>query len=668
MKAFTRLALLATGLLTLAAPVLAQEPGTDLSQLSIEDLMSIEITSASRREQRTADVAAAVFVITQDDIRRSGMTTVPDLLRMAPGVDVAQHNSNNWAVSVRGFNGVYANKLLILVDGRSLYNRIFSGTNWDAEDLMIDDIDRIEVIRGPGAAMWGANAVNGVINIVTKSTADTKGGLVRVEAGRADEQGALRYGGTLGAATYRLFSQWTRRNESLIVPGTGADDASHSVTTGFRADVTTRPGAFLFEGGLTAGRARALWPNFNPETYEREPVDGGSSRTWNGYLLGRWTHLRPGGASLQVQSFVDLADRDETFARYGRQTFNVDTQYHTALGAHHDVVAGGGYRFSSDRYSGRAGFLLIPARDRSTLLTAFVQDEIALFGSRLAVTLGTQVQHDSLSGTTGVQPTARVMWKAIPRQRFWAATSRALRTPSRYEQGLYLELPPEPGPFGLPLLATVIGNPDMRTETLVDAEAGYRVEIGSKASLDVTGFTGRYEHLRTIEAGAPVIEFAPSPRVMVLTQFGNQLGATTRGLEIAGHWVPGWSLRVDGSYTAFHVTPRLAPTSLDAIAATEDGSTPRHQWQLRSSYAPAPGALLTVAMFRVGRLEQALVDGYIRTDINAEWGLTKRLSVMAIGQNIFQAAHPEFASGTGSLLIATQVPRSASLRLRWSFQ
>ena len=248
----------------------AQSPGPNLSQLSIEDLLNIEITSASRKEQRASDVAAAVFVITHDDIHRSGMTTIPDLLRQVPGVQVAQINSNKWAVSVRGFNGLYANKLLVLIDGRSVYNRIFSGVFWDAEDLMLDDVERIEVIRGPSAALWGANAVNGVINIITKTTADTLGGLVRVDGGRAGEQGAARYGGTLGAARYRLYAQWTGRNESLMAPGTRADDASHRVTTGFRADWATQPGAFTLEGAFTTGQARALWPNLDPQTAARE--------------------------------------------------------------------------------------------------------------------------------------------------------------------------------------------------------------------------------------------------------------------------------------------------------------------------------------------------------------------------------------------------------------
>jgi iron complex outermembrane receptor protein len=347
-------ALVLFGLIAVPSSGLAQNRVPDLSQVSIEDLMNIEITSASRKEQRAADAAAAVYVITHDDIRRSGMTTVPDLLRLAPGVEVAHINSNKWAVSVRGFNGLFANKLLVLVDGRSVYNRLFSGVTWDTEDLILDDIDRIEVIRGPGAALWGANAVNGVINIITKASADTQGVLVRADGGRSNEQGAVRYGGTVGATRYRLYSQWTGREESLIAPGTRANDGSHSVTTGFRADWTASPGEFMIEGDFTSGQARALWPNLDPSA-GRDPIANDPSDTQGGHLLGRWTRPRPGGASLQVQAFVDIAGRQEPVLDYRRHAFGIDTQYHSPFGARQDLVAGAGYRFIEENFGGRVG-------------------------------------------------------------------------------------------------------------------------------------------------------------------------------------------------------------------------------------------------------------------------------------------------------------------------
>lgn len=658
--------LVMSGLMAVPSPGSAQSPAPNLGQMSLEDLMNIEITSASRKQQRAADVAAAVYVITNEAILRSGMTTIPDVLRLAPGVQVAQINSNKWAVSVRGFNGLYANKLLVLVDGRSVYNRIFSGVLWDAEDLMLDDVDRIEVVRGPGAAMWGANAVNGVINIVTKAAGDTQGGLVRVDGGGSGTQGAARYGGTLGGARYRVHAQWTGRDESLIVPGVGADDRSHSVATGFRADWTAKPGAFMLEGDFMAGQARALWPNLDPQTAVREPIAHEPSDMQRGHILGRWTYSRANGASFKMQSVVDVRGRQEPVGDYDRSTFDIDTQYHTPIGARHDLVAGAGYRFSAESFQGRTGFSLNPAENQLSLVTAFIQDEIALFGSRLAVTLGSQVQYDSGSGS-GVQPTARMMWKAWPNQRLWAAASRALRTPSLYERGIRVQRPGVPTASGLPLVTLGLGNQAVETETLVDAEVGYRLERGALASIDVTGFVGRYDRLRTQEVAAPIVEFVPSPRILVTSQYANQLDATTRGLEVAGHWSPvsAWSLH--GSYTAFDLTPRVAASTRDPFAAGEDGSAPHGQWHVRSTFSPGTRATVDVAIFHVGRLEQFKVGAYTRADVNAEWRFTSRLSAMAIGQNLFDAAHAEFGGPTTFLLV-TQVPRSLGLRLRWTFR
>jgi iron complex outermembrane recepter protein len=657
-------ALLALIMAANAAPVAAQSARPDLSQISLEELMNIQITSASRKEQLAKDVPAAVFVITRDDIRRSGMTTVPDVLRLAPGVDVAQVNSNKWAVSVRGFNAVFANKLLILIDGRSVYNRIFSGVLWDTEDLPLDDVERIEVIRGPGAAMWGANAVNAVINIITRTSADTQGGLVRLDGGRSGTQGSVRYGGALGAATYRMYTQWTGRTASLLNGGADANDASHNFTSGFRTDWRARPGVFVLEGSFTTAESRALWPNLDPATAARTPIADDPSHAHGGHLLSQWTHTRDSGATLQIQSFVDLSWRQEPIGTYDRQAIDVNAQYHAPFGSRQDLVAGAGYRFADEAFDGPPSLQMTPDESHTSLTTAFLQDEIAFFQDRMSVTIGSQVQYDSTLGG-GIQPTARVMWKGLPHQRLWAASSRALRTPSLSETGFNLVRPPVPSPAGLPLVVATEGNPDLQTETFADGEAGYRLEIGNTASIDITGFLGTYGHLATHETAAPVFQLVPTPQLLVVTRGGNLLEATTRGLEVSGHWAPVTSWSLDGSYTTFHLTPHLAATSLDLLSGTTDGSAPTAQWQLRSSFSPSARATVNMALFHVGPIKNLRVDGYTRGDVNAEWRLNDRLSVMAIGQNLLDASHAEFA-GTASLLQTTLVPRSFSVRLRWT--
>jgi iron complex outermembrane recepter protein len=668
---------LALGLILLSLPVLCAAAQLtvprNLRQLSLEDLMSIEITAASRKEQRAADVAAGIFVITQEDIRRSGMTSIPDVLRMAPGVDVARISASKWAVSVRGFNSVYADKLLVLIDGRTLYDRIFSGVVWDTQDLMLDDVDRIEVIRGPGAAMWGANAVNAVINIVTRPATGTPGGLVRVDGGGPGAQAAVRYGGSLGTtgtAGYRVYAQWTDLDETLTAPKTPAGDAGRSVTAGFRTDWSPEsspghPNAVTLEGAFTAAHTRALWANLDSRTVATEPFSHGVTDAYLGHLLGRWTRAQADGASLQVQSFVDLSNRRAPMGTYDRQTVDVDTQYHKPLGARHDLVAGAGYRFIADQSTGIVGISLTPADEQSSLVTGFVQDEIAVLRHRLSVTLGSQVQYDSESGG-GIEPTARVMWKGFQHQHLWAAASRALRTPSRYERGIDIEYPPSVTPAGLPLFVSITGNPDVRTETLADFEAGYRVEATNRFSIDVTGFAARYRHLRTTERLGPIFLPGPPPQVRGTSQFANSLDASTRGVEFAGHWTPVPIWRVDGSYTAFHLEPDPSATTRDPKAATADGSAPRGQWQVRSSLTLGKRATVTGALFHVGRLEQLNIAAYTRADLTAEFPLTRHLSVMAIGQNLLDPLHAEFALAE-SLMLATQIPRGASARLRWTF-
>jgi iron complex outermembrane receptor protein len=653
-----------------APDALAQgtKPAPDLARATIEDLMNLQITSASRKEQRLGDVPAAVYVITQDDIRRSGMTTVPELLRLVPGVQVARINANKWAVSVRGFNGLYSNKLLVLVDGRSVYNRLFSGVLWDSEDVVLDDVDRIEVIRGPGGAVWGANAVNGVINIVTKTAADTKGALVRVGGGTFDSAQALaRYGGSFGRTAYRVYSQWTAHGDSPLAPHVTADDDWRRATVGGRAEWTAGPRTFTLDARATRGQAKALWLNFDPAPSPNRPVVVDTASTMNGgTVLARWTHTRDSGASVQIQSVLDLDHRDEPVGNYHRRTGDVGLQYHAAVGARHDVVAGAGYRVMHEEFAGRNGYRLTPEASTDSLFNAFAQDEIAMAADRLHVTLGARAERDDLTGW-GVQPTARVTWDVVPqRQRLWAATSRALRTPSLVERGVRLDYPPVPDADGpLPVRPSVLGSPDARSEEFADAEAGYRLTLGPVATIAVTGFVGRYQHLSTNEPLPPSVVFGSTgPYVSAPFVYANLLGANTKGLEIDAHWTPVSWWRLDAGYTAFQLMPHPDPASQDARAAIYDGDAPGQQWQLQSGLSLGRRAEANVAVFHVGALKGLGVPACTRADARFEWKLTGSLSAVAAGQNLFHRAHAEF-TGTGANAIATTVPRSVRLQLRW---
>jgi iron complex outermembrane receptor protein len=656
--------LLAGWLLFAAQPALAQTRPADLALATLEDLMNIEVTSPSRKEQRAEEVPAAIYVITQDDIRRSGMTTVPDLLRLVPGVQVAQINSNKWAVSVRGFNSLYSTKLLVLVDGRSIYNPLFATVLWDTEDLLLEDVERIEVIRGPGAAIWGANAVNGVINILTRRSADTQGLLVRtgVEApGAAD--GAVRYGGTAAAGTYRVYAQSASHAGTEMPSGAGADDRWRTLTAGARGDWASGADSYFLQADATSGEQRPLWLNLDPATVASSYTSPDAvSETKAGHVLGRWQRAFPDRAALQLQSFADFAHRREAIGEYDRRTFDLDAEYHARAAARHDLVVGGGYRLIHEEMTGAGGYMYNPDHALTTLVNAFAQDEIAL-AARVTMTLGAKFEHETLAGPN-FQPTARVMWNVAPQQHLWAAVSRALRTPSLIDRGLDVELLPRRQADGSLLIVGAHGNPSLGDERLSSAEAGYRVNLSSAATLDVAGFAGRYDSLAIYEPQA--VTPVPGSSVLRLdTQFQNILKATTHGIETTARVRLTGAWQIDGALSTFHLTPDPNGSHASWVAAY-DGHAPAYQWRAHSAWSLGPHAQADFALFHVGPIVQTGIPAYTRADTRVEWKLSPRVSATVAGQNLLNSAHYEF-DGDDTNIAATLVPRSGSIRLTWRF-
>ncbi len=633
----------------------------DLARATLEDLLKIKITSASRREQSADEVAAAVFVITHDDIRRSGLRTLPELFRLVPGVQVAQISSSNWAVSIRGFNDLFSNKLLVLVDGRSIYTRVFSGVLWDEEDLVLDDIDRIEVIRGPGAAVWGANAVNGVINIVTKSAKESQGALVHLSGGTFDRaQATARYGGAIGNGAYRVYSQWTARGDTRL-DGNAPDDNWSVITTGTRLDWTRGANEWTVDGSVRVGDGHTTWkfpvnalPNLAPRTEVAS-----SFRTGN--VLGRWTRRGEGGSSLQVQSSVTIGRRID-FVAVDENSVDADVQYHTKVGARQDVVVGGGYRFVESTTGHNFGVSFDPPQFDSTVASLFVQDEVALT-QKVRLTLGTKLERATLSGWD-VEPTARIMWAPAKGQHVWAAASRALRTPSLADLAMHVNAVVVPN-AGLPVVVGFRGNPAYKAEALVDVEAGYRAEIGSAAFIDLTTFRGHYANLPTNEPRPPAFETTPGPpHIFAGGQFENLMSADTTGVEIAAHLSPVPAWRLDASYSAFQLTPHVDPSSLDPLAPGKDGNAPGMQWQLHSNFALGARTEIDGALFHTGRLRTIDVPAYTRADVRVQFTLTPHLSAVAAGKNLLDSAHAEFQS---SYVVASKIPRSMNVQLIWRY-
>jgi iron complex outermembrane receptor protein len=639
----------------------AQRSPQNLGQATIEELMDIRVTSPARKSQRAEDVAAAIYVITRDDIRRSGLATLPEILRLAPGVHVARVSASNWAISIRGFSDLYSNKLLVLVDGRSVYSRTFSGVFWDMVNIVVEDIDRIEVIRGPGGVVWGANAVNGVINIMTRPAAETQGLSLDVGVGTfARERLGVRYGGTAGGAAYRVFSQWSGQS------GAGTEEVPvfangwQSLTSGFRTDWSRGGDAFLAEGHVTTNRTRPGW-------FERRSIDltppsaDGIANGQETSLLGRWTRTRADLTELQVQAYYTHMRRDENIVSFSERSSDIEAQYATKLGSRHGLMLGGGYR--RVEVSADGSFTAQLGSHQIETANVFLQDEAALRAD-LALTLGVKVDHDTFDRWHLV-PSARLMWEVSPRHRLWAAVSRAHRSPAITDRDFRINLDVFPGP-GLPILVAYVGNPEYGHEQLLQAEGGYRVRIGSHTALDVTAFNGSYRGLSTIEPLPPAVETTPGPaHLLMAVSPANLMEARANGVELNAHVTPLPRWQIEASYALLHVSAEAAPASLDAGTSQTDGNTPAHQWTVRSAFRVRPGVEVGASVSRVGRLVRLAVPAYTRLDTRAEWKLNGSLTAAAVGQNLLSGHHREFSSA--NLFRTASVPRSARLDLRWEF-
>jgi iron complex outermembrane receptor protein len=649
--------LLLMSLLALAmspATSFAQSGATDLARASISELMNLEITSASRKSERISDVPGALFVLSQDDIRRSGITTLPELFRLVPGMNVARISSSEWAVSVRGLNNLNFDKLLVLLDGSTLYSH--GSVTWSLEDMMVDDIDRIEVLRGPAGAVWGSNAVNGFVNIITKSSALTQGLLVHTGSGTFDGQTvAARFGGALGGATYRLDTHLFGHDTSLATPDARASDTWRSWSGGGRVDWVDGADAYMVQGRSSNARTRPPVPH----------VTSGSTLTDLdlGTALGRWTHTFGDGDTLEVQASARIAQTlDLGEARRDTQrAADVDVVYVGQMTARHALVAGGGYRRNIHDFNTEpAGKAILPYHWNTGLANLFAQDQIGLTES-VTLTLGSRVEHDSFTGWN-VQPTTRVLWQ-IPNseQRLWASVSRAAKPPTTTNLGFYLRVPLPPSPNSPRLVLEIAGNPEYRNEWLTAVEAGYGLGLGSRATIQIVGFDGRYTGLPSTRKLASRFEASPAPPHILLPQvFSNGLSASTRGGEIEGRWRPFAKVDLAAFYSYLHVVGRVDPADESSTALT---MSPAHQWHVRASTTLSTHVEVSGLVSRVGRIASPVVPAYTRADLRLEIKATRTLTVVAAGQNLLSASHVE--AGEDVIVTPTLVPRSASINLIW---
>jgi iron complex outermembrane receptor protein len=652
----------------LVLPAWPQQSPADLAQQSVEDLMNVEVTSVSKKEQKMSQVAAAIFVITPEDIRRSGATNIPDLLRMVPGLDVGQINSNTWAVSARGFNHELADKLLVLIDGRTVYTPTFAGVTWDTQDVPLQDIERIEVIRGPGGSVWGANAVNGVINIITKKAGDTPGAMLSGGGGNQERAfGTAQYGGKIaGDFNYRVFTKYLNRsNTPDLEQGDSSHDDWYLLHGGFRVDGNLSPvDSLTIQGDIYRGNEGAeiihtsLDPPENQNLFRRAALSGGN-------VVGRWNHTFSNGSDATLQFYFDRNARYGPESNEVRNTADFDFQHHQALGLRHDLMWGLGYRRSGDNTLGTIDFACLPAAKTIQIFSAFAQDEIALKPGRLSLTLGTKLEHNDFNGFD-LSPSARLAWTPSARHTFWTAISRAARSPSRLDTAAYIGLAAFPGDNGTTQEAILFGNPLQEAEHVLAYEVGYRTQPAKHFSLDLATFFNTYDNLRTREHGSPFFQSASDLWVIPIT-WGNGMHGTTYGFEISTDWKVSnrWTLSPGYAFLEMHLHLDAGSTDTDSALGTQ-GSNPQHQAQFRSHFDFGHGFSWDANAYFVGSLPAQAIPAYTRVDTQLGWRLGEGLDLNLVGQNLVQDHHPE-SNDIFTIVNASQVKRGIFARLTKQF-
>jgi len=633
----------------------------ELKHLSVEELMDLQVTSVARHPEKLVQAASAIQVITQEDIRRSGVTSIAEALRLADNLEVAQKNSHDWAISARGFNTALGNKLLVMIDGRTVYTPLYSGVFWDVQDYLLEDIDRIEVISGPGGTLWGANAVNGVINIITKSAADAQGAYAEAGGGNQFEGfGGVRYGGTLSQNTaFRVYGKYFERGDEVFTNGMPAPDAWRQGQGGFRLDSQSSPRDTL---------------SFHGDFYDgHEGVDtGGAAQTSGGNVVGHWTHIFSDQSDLNLQSYYDRTHLVDAIPALllgtldvpagnlqdDLTTFDTDFQHRFALGESNRIVWGLGYRFTHDvvRNAPSVGFL--PAVLDQDLFSAFVQDEIS-FGHAWSAIIGSKLEHNDYTGFVA-EPNVRLEWGFAPDQTLWSAISRAARTPSRIDHDL--REPSRPALFpGLPPLFLLEGGSDFGNEYVTAYELGYRGGLSSQLTGSISTFYNVYDDVRSTSI---------TPLTVVPLYFANNLEGHTYGVELSGTYqvLENWSLHA--GYDLLEENLHVKPGQFDLSDAMNETADPKHQASIRSSMnlpwrVELDAALRWVDALRTNRgPTPGTIPSYFEMNIRLAWHTWKGLELSVAAQNLLHDHHTEYGFPSPTRV---EIQRSVYGKLAWHY-
>ncbi|MGZ5052225.1 MAG: TonB-dependent receptor plug domain-containing protein [Methylobacter sp.] len=621
-------------------------PTAEVAELGLEELMDVKIYSAEKKEQALSNTAAAAFVITQEDIRRSGATSIPDALRMAPGVQVAQIDANSWAISIRGYNDQFSNKLLVLMDGRTVYSPLFAGTYWNVQDTVLEDIDRIEVIRGPGGTVWGANAVNGVINIRTKHSKKTQGGLVSAYGGNYQDGGSVRYGGDLGDnGSYRVYAKGRHNANYLNNIGQHAHDEWDSGQGGFRADYAlTGKDELSFSGDIME-----MGGNGAIATGTGAGVDTDISHR-NANATAKLTHKTEDG-EWYLQSYYLTDERRVISTNYLIDTFDMEFQHNFQADKRNALTWGLDYRLVADKLSHFNGVSFSPDSRETQLFSAFLQDQYSITDA-LKLTVGSKIEHNDYSGFE-YQPSGRLLWKHNENHSTWVSVSRAVRVASRSHENVRIDLYSiKAGPNTVQ--GAIVGNPNFHAEEVTALEWGYRAQLSQNLSFDVATFYNMYDKLAS---KYPKIVRSPG-LTQNLSVMDNGLEGSSYGAELYANWKVTDFWRLQPAYTWLTVDNRTISTSNDLGQVLKDeGSNPQNQYSIRSQLSLPHHIEFDTSVYYVDNLRAptVTVPNYTRVDLRLGWRPFKALELSVAGQNLLDDRHPEFvASG----MVASEIPRS----------
>ncbi len=642
----------------------------DLANESLEDLMKVEVTSVSNKEQTLSRTAAAVFVITQEDIARSGATNIPDVLRIAPGLDVAQINASTWAVSARGLNSQFSNELLVLIDGRNVYTPSFGGVFWDTVDLPLENIERIEVIRGPGAAVWGENAVNGVVNIIRKKAGDTKGGLVTAGGGNTDADFAtVQYSDSIKERVdYRGYVKYFDEHDMRAMGGGDGGDGWHLARAGFRTDTKiTDSDGLVVEGDMYSGRegdptymlTSLLAPG--PTPVEDFITAGG------GFLQSIWKHTSSSHSDFTLMGAYDAYERGDLLKDH-RQTESLDFREHYALGERQDLVFGATYRHTSATSDGGNWLSLIPPNQSENIFSVFVQDEVAAIQDRLYLTVGSRFENNTYSGFAAM-PTARALYQLDAKQSVWAAVSRAVRSPAEIDTSLRVNVGGVTLPDGTIAAVSLFGSPHVKDEGLLAYEAGYRRMLTPRLSVDLAAYYNDYDHQISDEPEPPFVEATPAPPHLVIpTTDKNLQYGEAHGAELSARWKVNDRWALDGSFEFERIHMHRSAGSLDVTSGPDtEGSAPRQQARIQSELFLTRKLSWNLAGDYTDRLEAQGVPSYTRLDSNLIWKLREDFSLGIYGQNLLRDRHLEFFDPDSSSTRSTLIRRSVYAKVTWRF-